>query len=222
MFPAVIYSGVTWGAQNAWLSFYMTTMEEDWAKEPYSYSNNAIGLMNIACIIGAVVGCLYAGFVSDYFVYYMATRRNGIKEPERRLYLMFPTAIISPLGMFIFGIGTHHQWHWVPSYIGLGMIGFGWGCAGDLSLSYLMDCYPKMVLEGMVGVSIINNSMACMFTFFCEKWIESQGTFNTYIAIGSLNLLFFCSSIPMIIWGKACRKKTKKLYVNFLYLRDRH
>lgn len=109
-----------------------------------------------------------------------------------------------------------------PSYIGLGIIGFGWGCAGDFSLSYLMDCYPKMVLEGMVGVSIINNSMACLYPFFCEKWIKSQGIFDTYIAIGSLNLLFFCSSIPMIIWGKKCRKKTKNLYVNFFYLRDRH
>lgn len=49
------------------------------------------------------------------------------------------------------------------------MIGFGWGCAGDLSMAYLMDAYPDMVLEGMVGVATINNSLACIFTFVCSK-----------------------------------------------------
>ena len=37
-------------------------------------------------------------------------------------------------------------------YVGLGFIGFGWGVAGDLALTYLGDCYPDMILEGMVGV----------------------------------------------------------------------
>lgn len=49
------------------------------------------------------------------------------------------------------------------------MIGFGWGCAGDLSMAYLMDAYPDMVLEGMVGVATINNSLACIFTFVCSE-----------------------------------------------------
>ncbi len=54
-------------------------------------------------------------------------------------------------------------------YVGLGMIGFGWGCAGDLSLAYLMDCYPEMILEGMVGVAVINNTLACVFTFTASE-----------------------------------------------------
>jgi hypothetical protein len=54
-------------------------------------------------------------------------------------------------------------------YVGLGMIGFGWGCAGDLSMAYLMDAYPEMVLEGMVGVAVINNTLACIFTFTASE-----------------------------------------------------
>lgn len=32
-------------------------------------------------------------------------------------------------------------------------------------MAYLMDAYPDMVLEGMVGVAVVNNSLACIFTF---------------------------------------------------------
>jgi hypothetical protein len=57
--------------------------------------------------------------------------------------------------------GQGAQWPDPSAYIGLGLIGFGWGCAGDLSMAYLMDAYPEIVLEGMVGVAVINNTIAC-------------------------------------------------------------
>lgn len=278
LFPPVIYAGLQWGAQNAWLSFYLNTMADVWSQEPYNYSSGAIGLMNLPCIIGALLGCTYGGILSDMFVVYVmrvnteriehqqrrqqerddaqeqcqAVRRklggststlnvistisaklksrplrterprgrHVICEPETRLWLLLPTAILSPLGMFLFGIGTVRHWHWLVSYLGLVFIGFGWGCAGDLSMSYLMDAYPRMVLEGMVGVSIVNNGIACIFTFFCQKWVVDQGNFRTYLAIGALDLVFFLVTIPMVWKGKWCRRKTKRLYEEFLQLRD--
>ncbi len=36
-------------------------------------------------------------------------------------------------------------------------------------MAYLMDCYPEIVLEGMVGVAVINNTLACIFTFTVSK-----------------------------------------------------
>ena len=69
----------------------------------------------------------------------------------------------------LFGIGSAKGMPWPAPYVGLGMIGFGWGCAGDLSMAYLVDCYPDMVLEGMVGVAVINNSLAAIFTFTTSK-----------------------------------------------------
>lgn len=87
-------------------------------------------------------------------------------------------------------------------------------------MAYLMDAYPAMVLEGMVGVSVINNTVGCIFTFVCSLWLDSQGSLRTYVAIGVLDFFFMMLTLPMIYYGKTCRVKTKSLYYNFLQARD--
>jgi len=219
-FPAVIYSGIQWGAQDAWLTFYLTLEESNWFGPPWNYTDAQDGVMNVPCLIGAVIGCFYGGWLSDKFVFWMAKRNNGVREAEHRLWLMFPTAIISPAGMLLFGIGTAYGWNWPVPYVGLGLIGFGWGCAGDLSMAYLMDAYPEMVLEGMVGVSVINNTIGCIFTFTASPWLAASGVRNTFIAIAVIDFVFVMLTLPMMIWGKNCRYWTKSRYLDFVRIRD--
>ncbi|KAF3283659.1 hypothetical protein TWF970_000837 [Orbilia oligospora] len=178
-FPAVIYSGLQWGAQDAWLSFYLTTMDDLWYDEPWNYSNYGVALMNVPCVIGAVIGCMYAGPLSDWFCLWMAKKNNG-----------------------------------------LALIGFGWGCSGDIAMAYLVDCYPDMVIEGMVGVAVINNTLGMTFTFACSPFIAAVGTTNSYIIIAVLQFFFAGLTIPMIKWGKRIRKWTAPSYRRFLEIRD--
>jgi MFS family permease len=219
-FPAVIYSGLQWGAQDAWLSFYLSVEETNWYNPPWNYTDAAVGNMNIPCLIGALIGCFYGGWFSDKFMIWMTKRNGGVMEAEMRLWLMFPCACIFPTGLWIFGVGSNDGWAWPAPYVGLGFIGFGWGCAGDTSMAYLMDAYPDMVLEGMVGVSVINNSIGCIFSFVTSKWIATSGVQNTFIAIGVLAFVFIMTTLPMIIWGKKCRRWTRSRYERFLELRD--
>lgn len=164
-FPAVWYSGLQWGAQDAWLTFYLTIEDDNWVGPPWNYSPNGAAIMNVPTLIGAIIGCIYGGWFSDKFTEWMARRNHNIFEAEHRLWLMIPAAFIGSAGLIILGIGTEQGWNWPGPYIGLGMIGFGWGCAGDLSLAYLQDAYPEIIMEGMVCVSVINNSIGCIFTF---------------------------------------------------------
>lgn len=145
-FPAVLFAGLQWGAQDAWLTFYLTLEEDNWYGAPWNYTDAQDAVMNVPCIIGSLIGCMYGGYGSDWFVRWMAKRKGGVSEAEDRLWLMFPAAIISPAGLILFGIGTNNGWSWPAPYVGLGFIGFGWGCAGDISMAYLMDCYPDMML----------------------------------------------------------------------------
>jgi MFS family permease len=218
-FPAVIYSGLQWGAQDAWLTFYLTLEEDNWYDPPWNYTDVGVGIMNVPTLIGAVIGCFWGGWLSDRFVEWRAKKRNGIREAEDRLWMMYPCAIISPVGMLLFGIGTANGWNWPVPYVGLGFIGFGWGCAGDLSMAYLMDAYPEMVLEGMVGVSVINNSLACIFTFTASHWLATSVR-NCMIEIAVLDFLFVMCTVPMMIWGKSCRRWTLGRYQEFVRIRD--
>ncbi|KAF2723582.1 MFS general substrate transporter [Polychaeton citri CBS 116435] len=219
-FPAVVYSGIQWGAQDAWLTFYLTVEEDNWYEPPWSYTSSAVAIMNVPTLIGAAIGCFYGGWFSDYFVHRMAKRRDGISEAEDRLWLMFLPALINPAGLMMFGIGSGGGCGRAMPYAGLAMIGFGWGCAGDITMSYLMDAYPEMILEGMVGVAVINNTFACIFTFVCSDWIHASGLSSTFIAIGVLSFLFHLLTAPMLFWGKAARRWTATSYRNYLHIRD--
>lgn len=174
--------------------------------------------MNVATLIGAVIGCIVSGLFSDYHVIWLAKRNNGIMEAEYRLYLLVITLIISPVGLIMFGVGAAREWPWQVIYVGLGFIGFGWGSIGDTSMSYLMDAYPDIVIQGMVGVSIINNTLACIFTFACSYWLDGSGTQNTYIALSIIDFATIALVFPFLYYGKTFRRKTKRLYVSMVEL----
>lgn len=110
---------------------------------PWNYSNSAVAIMNVPTLIGATLGCIYGGWFSDIFVRWVARKRGGVSEAEDRLLLMFLSAVINPAGLMLFGIASDKALNWPAAYVGLGMVGFGFGCAGDISMAYLMDAYVK-------------------------------------------------------------------------------
>ncbi|KAK7430719.1 Major facilitator superfamily transporter [Neonectria magnoliae] len=218
-FPAVWFAGLQWGMQNIALSFYLTVQEDYWSGPPWNYSDAAVGNMNLPCLIGSVIGCFYGGYCSDVFSLWMTRRNKGIMEAEFRLYLMFLCVAIFPAGMLLFGIGSAKEWDWPVPYLGLGFIGFGYGCAGDLSITYLADSYPDMVLEGMVGVAVINNTLAMIFTFVASYWLDT-GLQECFIELGVLSFVILMLTVPMIFFGRGSRRWTKDRYLNFLRIRD--
>ncbi|KAG7664074.1 uncharacterized protein J8A68_002398 [[Candida] subhashii] len=216
--PAVWLSGLLWGLQDAYMTFFLTTQDTYFGSPPWNKSETGVAVMNVATLIGAVIGCIMSGYFSDKHVLWIAKGNNGIMEPEYRLYLLFITLIISPAGLIMFGVGAEREWPWQVIYVGLGFIGFGWGSIGDTAMSYLMDAYPAIVIQGMVGVSIINNTLACVFTFVCSPWLDGAGTANTYIALAVIDFVSIAGIIPFLYWGKDCRRRTKKLYVDMVEL----
>ncbi|KAL6449571.1 HOL1 Protein HOL1 [Candida maltosa Xu316] len=216
--PGVWFSGLLWGLQDTYMTFFLTTQDTFFYDPPWNKSNTGVAIMNVATLIGAIIGCVVSGYFSDFHVVWLAKRNNGIMEAEYRLYLLIITLVISPVGLIMFGVGAARNWPWQVIYVGLGFIGFGWGSIGDTSMSYLMDAYPDIVIQGMVGVSIINNTLACIFTFACSYWLDGSGTQNTYIALSVIDFGTIALVFPFLYWGKTFRKKTKKIYVSLVEL----
>lgn len=216
-FPAVLYAGIQWGFQDAWLTFYLTTENNNYTSDPYNYGDARDSIMTVPTLIGSIIGCIYGGYISDVFVKQIAKRNNGIYEAEQRLWLMIPPAILCPIGLIIFGFGTYKVWPWQAAYVALGFIGFGWGCAGDLSLAYAMDAYPDMVLEGMVGVSVINNTLACIFTFVCSDWMDVNSVAEVFTVVGIIAFVIMLPLTLFMIWyGKRLRVWSTPSYEKFL------
>jgi hypothetical protein len=81
------------------------------------------------------------------------------------------------------------------------------------------DSLSDMVLEGMVGVAVINNTLAMAFTFICSPWIDS-GMENCFIVLGLLGVLVMGLSLPMAIFGKRTRRWSRDRYMTFVQIRD--
>mmetsp|Transcript_2 Transcript_2/g.2 ORF Transcript_2/g.2 Transcript_2/m.2 type:complete len:577 (+) Transcript_2:296-2026(+) len=216
--PAVWLSGLLWGLQDAYMTFFLTTQDTFFYDDPWNYTETGVAVMNVATLIGAVLGCYMSGVLSDKHVLWMAKRNDGVAEPEFRLWLLFITLLISPAGLIMFGVGADRQWPPEAIYAGLGFIGFGWGSIGDTAMSYLMDSYPDIVIQGMVGVSIINNTLACVFTFVCSYWLDSSGTANTYIVLAVIDFVSIAFIIPALYLGKSWRRRTKRIYISLVEL----
>lgn len=172
IFPAVLFSGLQWGAQMSFLTFYLTVEDINYYGPPWNYGDAGVAVMNVPCLIGLSIGIIYGGVFGDYFVAWKAKRNGGVVEAEYRLWLIIPASFIGSAGLLLFGIGTDRGWHWPLIYFGLGCIGFTWGCSGDISLAYMQQAYPEAILECMVGVAVINNIFGCAFTFGAGSFLR--------------------------------------------------
>ena len=88
------------------------TQAQVFGAPPYNFSSPAIGYTNFAILVGAGIGLVTAGPMSDW-ISMRATRKNkGIREPEMRLPTMIPYVLIMILGNFVVAFGYQNSWDW--------------------------------------------------------------------------------------------------------------
>jgi MFS family permease len=160
-FPAVTYAAVTYGSTLAWFAI-MTSLQASYMLEPpYNFDAIGVGLMNIAPFVGAILGFPCGGWLSDKSILWLSKKNRGIYEPEMRLWLALPLAVLGPVSILMFGLGLAYVCfvsrlvaltltnvrqgvHWSLLAVGFGVYGFTLASLSGISLSYLMDCYQDV------------------------------------------------------------------------------
>jgi MFS family permease len=104
-FPAVAYTALQYGSILAWLSIMITTVSTYLSQPPYNFQPSGIGLFNLPPFIGAILGSLFGGPLSDWYIMRLAKRDGGVFEPETRLHLALPAVVACPVGILVFGLG---------------------------------------------------------------------------------------------------------------------
>jgi MFS family permease len=104
-FPAVAYTAITLGCTLSWFAMMTSVAATYMIEPPYNFDAIGIGLMNIPPFIGAFLGFFFGGYLNDRSIIWLSRRNGGIYEPEMRLWLAVPQAIITPAGILMFGIG---------------------------------------------------------------------------------------------------------------------
>lgn len=107
-FPAVAYTSLTLGTILSWFAILISVSATYMIEPPYNFDAIGIGLMNVPPFIGACIGFIFGGYLNDQSIIWLSRRNGGIYEPEMRLWLALPQAIITPAGILMFGIGLAH------------------------------------------------------------------------------------------------------------------
>lgn len=103
-FPAVGFAALQYAWQISLLSILAVTQAILYPLPPYNFSPGAVGLMNLPPAIGAIIGSIAGGPPIDFFSLQVAKRRQGIHEPEVRLWPYMIPGCFGIVGALMFGL----------------------------------------------------------------------------------------------------------------------
>lgn len=89
--------------------------------EAYGFESYQVGLCFLSAVVGSLIGIPAGGHLGDKTADYFTKRNGGIREPEMRLPVLFLSSISTPLSLVLYGVGIHHQLHWIMPTIGLSL-----------------------------------------------------------------------------------------------------
>ncbi|KAH8593063.1 putative MFS transporter [Bisporella sp. PMI_857] len=214
-FPIVEFAAfvVSWSA-SSFLTLNLT-QSQNFAAPPYNFSAQSIGFMNFAILIGAMLGLLTNGPLSDW-VAARATRKNkGIREPEMRLPAMIPYVLIMLLGNFVVAFGYEYKWDWKAIVI------VGYTCAGiqvaaipSIASTYAVDSYKPVAGSIFVAITVNKNLWGYGFAEFVTPWIIADGYLPPIMLNMSLIFLWCSFGVLFYFVGKTCRKWTRNSKVH--------
>jgi MFS family permease len=111
-FPIVQFAAfvVSWSC-SSFLTLNLT-QSQVFAYPPYNYTSQTIGFFNFAILVGAFIGLVTAGPLSDYIAKRLTIRNGGVREPEMRLLAMVPYVLIMIIGNVVVALGYQRAWDW--------------------------------------------------------------------------------------------------------------
>ncbi|KAJ9486590.1 hypothetical protein VN97_g6735 [Penicillium thymicola] len=214
-FPAVTFMALEYGMLNACTTIPVTTYSSVMTLPPYNFNPQQIGLMGMPLFVGTTLGALACGPLSDSLVLYLAKRRQGIYEPEMRLWLALVCTPLVPAGLFMFGIGLNNQSHWWLPALGLGISSFGIVPGSSSALTYLTDAYTDIVPDFMVGITSVSNLISMLFVFIQTPWSQKTGLSWFYVAFGLIVTAIMLGNLIFIYFGKRFRVRFASKYLSY-------
>lgn len=112
VYPAVILSFLGYAVSLAWVVAINILNSFVLQAPPYNWKPSINGLINIAGLIGNVIGAWLGGWVVDRYSQWRSKKNGGVFQPEMRLHLLIIPALIVPTGCLAFGYGVAKSLHW--------------------------------------------------------------------------------------------------------------
>lgn len=180
------------------------TLAQIYSYPPYLLTPSGIGLMSLGPLVGAVLGSLSLGLISDPIIRWASRRNKGVFEPEYRLLPIFPVLVVGPA---LIGLGYLAQSG--GSVIGAsalyGVLMFGCMYLLTLSSSYALDAYRGMSNEIFISSMASKNLLLFPYSYFINSYMAKAGPQKVYGLFGSIGLAMTVTIPVLYVFGKRYR-----------------
>jgi hypothetical protein len=206
LYPSTIWSFLFQGSFIAWAISVAMVLAQIFSLPPTNFGPEQLGYMYVAPSLGALISYFVAGALSDTIAKWLSKKNNGVFEPEFRILLVIPVAIVSLPGIFAFGYASENHVHWIVPSICYGLLTFGVVMSCTATYSYVLDAYRDISAEMMVSILLLKNFWAFGSTFFINNWVVSAGPAAMFYVIGAVQMAICAISVVMYIFGKVQRE----------------
>ena len=150
--PAILWGCLIQGALIGWTVMIGVVLAAIFLGPPLWFDEVKTGYMYTGPFIGAVVGFLLSGVLTDWSTKLMIRRNNGIYEPEFRILLVIPQLVIGGLGLYGFGWAAANVqpggWFLPDFFFALEVCGMVIGAVA--SALYIVDAHRRFSEDGYV------------------------------------------------------------------------
>ncbi|KAH9985518.1 MFS general substrate transporter [Xylariaceae sp. FL0662B] len=172
------------------LYIVLSTFASLWI-ERYGQSVSDSGLHYIALVIGYTIAAQVGGHLMDRLWAYLKSKAGDNTEPEYRVPLMIPGALLIPAGLFIYGWTAERQTHWIVPDIGIAIFGCGIILNTQALQAYVMESYRKYVASASAASQFLRSIAGFAFPIFAPTMYQNLGygwgnslLALTFVAIG--------------------------------------
>jgi hypothetical protein len=192
------------------LYIVLSTFSDLWINQ-YHQSAEMSGLHYIACALGEIAGSQIGGKAMDILYRRRSSRSNGEHAPEIRLYMVFPGALIGPLGLFLYGWAAQNSVHWVVVDIGIFISMLGMQITSMALQAYVMESYPGHTSSAGAASQFMCSLTAFLFPLFAPKMYEVLGYGWGNSTIAFIGLAFgLPAPLAILFFGAKLRSKARR------------
>ena len=123
------------------------------------------GLHYIACALGEVAGNQIGAKLMDLLYHRLKARSDDEHAPESRTPLIFPRALLGPIGLFIYEWSAQYRLHWAIVDMGILVTMLGMQISGMPLQAYVIEAYPEHTSNAMATTQFMRRLTAFLFHF---------------------------------------------------------
>ena len=176
--PSVLWACLTQGTLIGWTVLIGIVLAAIFLAPPLYFTATKVGYMYTSAFIGALLGFIFCGALSDWSARALMRRNKGVYEPEFRIVLVIPQIIAGCGGLFAFGFTADntYRYGWLGPCVSFAFVTFGMVCGAVASSLYLVDAHREIAVETFTCLMIFKNVFSFALTFRGYDWLVDTST----------------------------------------------